>query len=162
MSNALKPDSTSRQDTAESRRPAARAINGTRTRGFTLVELMIVVAVVAIITAIAFPQYQSQVRKSRRTAAKTALLDVASREEKYYATQNTYTGLANLAYASSVVQVPSASQDYYNVTVTVGTPTNGYTATATPQGDQTKDGCGSYSLTNLGVQSVTGTASSCW
>lgn len=136
--------------------------SGQKKRGFTLVELMIVVAIVAILAAIAFPSYQRQVRKSHRTAAKTTLLDVASREERYYATQNAYTGLATLAYASSTVSVPSATENYYNVTLTLGTPTNGYTATATPQGDQTQDTCGAYSITNLGVQSVTGTDSNCW
>lgn len=132
-------------------------------RGFTLIEMAIVVAIIAILAAIALPQYQQQVRKSRRTAAKTTLLDVASREEKYYATQNKYIDLVTIGYTASPIQVPSATQTFYNVTLTLGTPTNGYTVTATPQGDQTKDLCGTYTLTNLGVQSnQNNTDNNCW
>src|SRR6267154_1626429 len=71
--------------------------------GFTLVELMIVVVIVAILASIAIPAYNSQIRKSRRTEAKTALLDLAGREERYFNTSNnTYTNLAvNLAYAAA-------------------------------------------------------------
>lgn len=132
-------------------------------RGFTLIEMAIVVAVIAILAAIALPQYQREVRKSRRTSAKTTLLDIASREEKYYATQNAYAPLTTLAYSSSVLATPSSSQDYYNISLTLGSPPSTYTATALPQGDQTKDTCGTYTLTNLGVQgNLNATDSNCW
>jgi type IV pilus assembly protein PilE len=168
MSNTLEPMKKASLDAKALRGRTifgvARPENGSgqKKRGFTLIELMIVVAVIAILGAIAMPQYMREVRKSRRTAAKTTLLDVASRQEKYYATQNKYGALTDLAYSSSTLQAPSATQDYYNVTLTLGTPTNGFTATASPQGDQQKDTCGTYSITNLGVQTVTGTDTNCW
>jgi type IV pilus assembly protein PilE len=126
-----------------------------RHTGFSLIELMIVVA-------IAIPSYQNQVRKSRRASAKTALLDVAGREERFYATNNYYpASLSSVGYTvdgTGAVQVPNnTNEDYYGVTLTLNTPpATGYTATAAPVGDQTKDSCGTYSVTDLGVQSATG------
>jgi type IV pilus assembly protein PilE len=162
MSNTFEPmtEAMKHQTSFAVARP--EPASGRSKRGFTLIELMIVVAVIAILGAIAMPQYMREVRKSRRTAAKTTLLDVASRQEKYYATQNKYGALTDLGYTGATIQAPSATQDYYNVTLTLGTPTNGFTATAAAQGDQQKDTCGDYSITNLGVQTVTGTDSNCW
>ena len=74
-------------------------------RGFTLIELMVVVAVVAILAAIAYPSYINQVRKSRRADAKSALLDLATRQERFFSTQNTYTNnAANLGYSAAFPQ----------------------------------------------------------
>jgi type IV pilus assembly protein PilE len=136
-------------------------------KGFTLIELMITVAIVAILAAIAIPSYQNQIRKSRRTSAKTALLDLSGREEKYYATNNNYpASLSSVGYstvdATGALQVPNnTNEDYYSVTITLNTPpATGYTATATPVGDQQNDSCGTYTLTDLGVQSATSTG--CW
>ena len=134
-------------------------------RGFTLIELMVTVAIIAILAAIAIPSYQQYVMKSRRTAAKTALLDLASREEKYYATNNAYTSLANLGYSNLVggaVQVPSSSEHYYDITVTLGTSSGSFTASAAPTGAQASDACGTFQITDLGAQTVTGTDSNCW
>lgn len=143
--------------------------------GFTLIELMIVVAIVAILAAIAIPAYQKQILQSRRTSAKTALFDLAGREEKFYATNNYYPAtLGSVGYTildgSGDLQVPNNSnEDYYSVSIALGTPTaTGYTAKATPVGSQSADstGCGTYSLTDLGVQGNTGTnsgnGSGCW
>ena len=71
-----------------------------RTAGFTLIELMIVVVIVAVLLIVAIPTYLSQIRESRRTEARNYLVELASREERYYATQNAYTSTAsNLGYA---------------------------------------------------------------
>jgi type IV pilus assembly protein PilE len=105
-----------------------RTHTGIRIAGFTLVELMIVVLVAAILFSIAVPTYQSQVRKSRRTDAKTALLDLAAREEKYLSLNNAYTATAtNLGY-TSFPQVVGGG--YYTINVCVSTPGNAGTMSA--------------------------------
>jgi type IV pilus assembly protein PilE len=92
-----------------------------RSSGFTLVELMIVVLVASILIGVAVPTYQTQVRHSRRTDAKTALLDLAVREEKYLTLNNSYTSTATaLGYASFPVNIGSG---YYTVNVCPGTAT---------------------------------------
>lgn len=146
--------------------------------GFTLLELLIVVAIIGILAAIAIPLYQHQVEASRRTAAKTTLLDIASREEKYYATNNQYTAdLTTLGYssvatscaggASSCLQVPSSDQYFYAVSVSV--PTSGvtagttYTADAVPNGEQANDECGTFQINAQGAQTTLGgSATDCW
>lgn len=148
--------------------------------GFSLIELMIVVAIIAILAALGIPAYQRQLQQSRESSAKSALLDLARREETYYSTYNVYTTqLDSLGYstnniANNSVQVPnSASENYYTVTVqpaTAGTTAPTYTATATPVagGPQASDVCGTYEINSVGAQSnvgATGTGTggtSCW
>ncbi len=145
---------------ASNRSPRARA-------GFTLIELMIVVAIVAVLALIAIPTYQSYILKSRRTVAKTSLLDLAAREEKYYSTNNTYTNQpTKLGYisASFPLAVPNTADNYYQLNVTAAT-TTAFSATAIPQGAQAKDSCATYSINQLSVQGNTGNttgSSRCW
>lgn len=142
-----------------------------RPAGFTLVELMIVLVIAAILMSVAIPAYQSQVRKSRRTDAKTALLDLAAREQRYFAVQNTFTSsFVDLGYATGA---PPASvtvgSGYYTVTVTtaVATPP-GFLLTATATGVQTSDtSCNSFTVDNTGLQKAynsggTDNTTSCW
>lgn len=132
--------------------------------GFSLIELMIVIVLIAIIAAIAFPSYQESIRKSRRTLAKTALLDLVSQEEKYYSLNNAYASLATLGISSSVTD--SSGRSFYTLSVgDITTPENGpstdFIATATPTGDQSNDTlCGEYTVNSLGQQ--TPTTSGCW
>ncbi|MDV7393712.1 type IV pilin protein, partial [Arthrospira platensis SPKY1] len=67
--------------------------NRTMSVGFTLIEVMIVVAIIAILAAIAYPSYQEQVRKSRRADAKVSLLDAVQRQERFFTVNNQYTGV---------------------------------------------------------------------
>jgi len=85
-------------------------------RGFTLIELMIVVVIATILLSIAIPSYQQQIRQSRRTEAKTAILDLASREERFLSTNPTgYTVVAaNLGYGALPTVIGSG---YYTVSV---------------------------------------------
>lgn len=134
--------------------------------GFTLIELMIVVAVVAVLAAIALPSYRNQVRKSKRTDAKTSLLDLAGRQERYFTTNNAYTNIpANLGYSGTFpVSVPSATTFNYGISVTAAAGST-YTATAAPNGDQASDTCGTYSINEQGVQSnsnATTASDQCW
>jgi type IV pilus assembly protein PilE len=151
-----------------------------RIAGFTLVELMIVVVIATILLSIAVPSYMSQIRESRRTDARTALLDLAGREESYNATMNTYTtAAANLGYTAFPQSIGSG---YYTITVSCvaafgaglacdpnpNAPTGpSYYLTATPvagtsQASDTQ--CTSFSVDSQGNQFSTGTAPSttCW
>ena len=114
-----------------------------RDSGFTLIELMIVVAVASILVAIAVPTYQNQIRHSRRTDAKTALLDMAVRQEKYLTLNNSYSSTAtNLGYSSLGVAIGGG---YYNMYVCVASATT-TTANATP--------CTSYTTGQSGTSFI--------
>jgi len=125
-----------------------------RARGFTLIELMIAVAVVAILVSIALPSYQTYIRKSRRPDAKTALLDLAAREERYYTLNNAYTNqLSNLGFATNaaVGLGSSAGKPDYTMSIVTGAG-NAFLLQALPANDQVNDACGGYTLDNLGNQ----------
>ena len=153
-------------------------INARRSRGFTLVELVVVCVLAAILFSIAVPSYMSHLRQARRTEGKTAVVDMAAREERYFTTTgSSYTGTAaNLGYAAlPYVTVNS----YYSVAVCVLAPGAaaggcaaspaiagpGYVVTATPQNSQTGDTqCTSFIMDSAGYQNATGsqTAQYCW
>jgi type IV pilus assembly protein PilE len=103
-----------------------------RVRGFTLVELMVVVVIASILLAVAVPAYMSQIRQSRRTDARTAILDLAGREERYFSTNaSNYTTVpTNLGYAAFGAGT-SVGNGYYYVSV-VCTPACAPSAAAAP------------------------------
>ena len=124
-------------------------------RGFSLIELMITVAIVALLAAIALPSYTNSVRKAKRMDAKIALLDMASRQERFFSTNNTYTtAAANLGYTTLPASVPGSGTTTYEISVSAATA-GAYSLLATPKTDQLKDSCGSYSINQLGVQANT-------
>ena len=130
-------------------------------RGFTLIELMIVVVVIGILAAIAYPAYMDQVRKTRRTEAKAALQQAMNRQERLYTTTN--------SYASSMTAVGFGADPYiteegwYAVSATACGAGLGdcVSLTATAQNDQTNDSCGNFTLTSRGARSVSGSGD-CW
>ncbi|HEY2036541.1 MAG TPA: type IV pilin protein, partial [Steroidobacteraceae bacterium] len=129
-----------------------------RTAGFTLIELMITVVVASILLAIAIPSYRSQVQKSRRTDAKTAALDLAAREQRYFSLQSAFTTSAqNLAYGNAAATFPmTVGSGYYSVNVTAPAGANPptFTITATAVGSQASDSqCASFTVDNTGKQS---------
>jgi type IV pilus assembly protein PilE len=131
-----------------------------RSRGFTLIEVMMAVVVVAILAAIAYPSYQEHVAKSRRAEGKSALLKAAQVQERFFTDKNRYATLAELAPASGVTSgttiysgenpnVPS----YYTITLTPATPTTTFTLTAEPNPTTFPDPkCGNFTLTNTGLR----------
>jgi type IV pilus assembly protein PilE len=141
-------------------------VNAASNRGFTLIELLIAVAVVSILSTIAVTAYTSQVQKSRRTDARSALLDLAGREEKLFSTANAYSALpSDLGYGAVGAPWPiTVGSGYYQVTVVVPTADT-YSIKATPLGTQLNDTtCASLSVNQLGAQTSTGTgtAATCW
>ncbi|MFB9157673.1 type IV pilin protein [Chromobacterium violaceum] len=121
--------------------------------GFSLLELVIALAVLALLVSIALPSYRSFMMQSNRTAAKTALQDLASREESYFAINNNYASqLATLGYASGTVYVPGSGNNLYALSIASATNST-FVLNAAPQGSQAQDSCQTYQLDNLGNQS---------
>ena len=157
---------------------AQRQTHKAKPAGFTLIELMIAVAIVGILATIAATSYQRQVIQSHRTDARTALLDLAGREEKLFSTTNQYSGIPSvLGYgtATTAVSFPVGSSNgtnYYNVLITTPDPaqpanTNSYTITATPipGSPQAADTtCTSLTVNQLGQQTATPVpnTATCW
>lgn len=116
-------------------------------RGFSLIELMIVVAIIGIIAAVAYPSYQSHVEKARRSDAQGALTAFSAAMERHYTENGTYQGAAqggNDTGAPAPTLFPSeapldGSVKYYDLRITA-VARNTYTLTATPKGAQSGDG----------------------
>src|SRR5690554_5491537 len=115
----------------------------THKKGFTLIELMITVAIVAILVALALPSFRDVIRKSRRADAMNAITNVQLAEERWRVNNSTYGSLADLGIGST------SSDGHYTIAVSGNTATN-YTIKATPASgtDQANDKCGSFTLTN--------------
>lgn len=149
------------------KKPTQRAAG---TAGFTLVELMVSIVVATILITIAVPSYTNQIRHSRRTDARTALLDLAQREERYMSTNSSYTtNAANLGYGGATFPV-TLGDNYYQLSVCVSSalPCTGAAATGTAflitataiNGQANDTACLNLSVDSQGNQ--TATSSNCW
>lgn len=132
-------------------------------RGFSLIELLIVITVVGLLLAVALPSYTRYVLRSHRSSAVTGVLDLASRQARYYTTNNTYTtSMTALGYPADPMPLTDSSNRYYDLSVQSASAT-AFTIKAAPYGAQTKDTCGTYTVTDLGVKSVSfGSLGDCW
>jgi type IV pilus assembly protein PilE len=139
--------------------------------GFTLIELMIAVAIVGILAAIAYPSYTEHIRSSRRADAQGALYGLQQAMERYYTLNSTYAGTANDAGAPAAAvgyaaTVPvDGGTPTYDLLIDAGTST--YTLLARPREIQAADKCGTLTLTSTGVRGMTDAqsglaASDCW
>ena len=133
--------------------------------GYTLIEIMIVVVIIAILAAIAMPIYSSYAERSRRVDGMSLLMDCQQKMERYYSVNNTYVG-ATIGAAAADTCVPSSAQGFYVVSFSANPNADSYVLQATPQGIQANDSkCGSYSLSAAGVKGVVNasqTAAQCW
>lgn len=124
-----------------------------------MVELMIVVAIVAILAAIALPSYQAQIAKSRRAEGRASLLQAASQMERYFTERSTY---ATATLGPGGVYPDHTEHSYYALSVAKTAST--FTLSAVPSGIHVGDPCGTLTYTEQGVKGFTGSAdaSLCW
>jgi len=141
-------------------------------KGVTLLELMIVVVIIAIISAFAYPSYTRFIIRAKRTAGTSMLLQIADRQQQFFMDNKRFAAnLVRLGYAGNTVMIDEdgavvADGDadrIYNISVSAVTATT-YTLTATPQLVQaSKDSaCGSLTLTEAGVKGYSGSGGECW
>jgi type IV pilus assembly protein PilE len=136
-------------------------------RGFTLIELMITVAIVGILAAVAYPSYREYVAKSRRAEAQALLMQSSQWMERFYAENFSYSAnTAGVAVTDATMfparysQSPASGTAAYTITVVAATATT-FTVTATRTGTMAADKCGNFEITHTGIkQLATGTYSS--
>lgn len=134
-------------------------------RGFTLIELMIIVAIIGILAAVAYPSYIQYVQRANRTDAQAIMMENAQFMERRFTTCGTYGTNATCAAAATLPkgQSPESGSARYLVTLSTATAT-AYTIQAAPTGTYTDALCGTMSLNQAGTKTESGTGSlgDCW
>ncbi len=125
-----------------------------RVNGFTLIEVLIVVAIVGILAAIAYPSYSDSVRRAARSEAHAELMNLASQLEGFYADRRTYVGATD-------VLVPGVTENgHYTVSITEAA--EAWTLNAVPKNAQANDVCGTLTLNSLGEKGANLAIGDCW
>lgn len=135
----------------------ATTFNPEHQKGFTLIELMIVVAIIAILAAITYPSYQQYVLRGKRGEGRAALLDAAAKEERYYSDHNQYGTLAEAGISATT------ESNYYNISVQLANSNQDFTLTADPIFSDPL--CDNLTLDEAGTRTENGTATDlhdCW
>jgi type IV pilus assembly protein PilE len=134
-----------------------------KTRGVTLIELVVVIAIVGLLAAIAVPSYRQYVLRANRAEAKSAMLNIAAAQEKFYVQNNTYATNAQLSTAppGGLGIAATTEKGYYTVSIANGADATSFSATATATGSQAADShCVTFTINQSGAKSATST--DCW
>jgi len=141
-----------------------------RMSGFSLIEVMVVVAIIAILSSVALPSYLESVRKGKRADAASVLSSAAQWMERNFSDAGRYdllpsgTAIALPADLRVVPQGAAAANKYYDITISAAGQTT-YTLQAAPAGSMAGDACGIFTLTHTGVKGLSGntkTIEECW
>lgn len=144
----------------------------TKSKGFSLIELMVTLVIIGILVGIAYPGYREYITRARRSDGQAALLDLASRMERYYSEENTYqTATIGSGGTTDVKATNQSPEGWYAISITAANASS-FTIQAVPQNAQaTSDTlCQTLTLTSQGVKGITagpsgtptGTAAACW
>ncbi len=142
-------------------------------RGFTLIEIMIVVAIVGILSAIAYPSYVEYVRKAKRAEARTQLLETVQFMQRFYSQNDSFKravgATADMTLPVTLTRVPrDGGPQTYAIDFATGTlQDTSFTLSATRQGTMSADRCGTLQINNIGRRQIIGanagvTVDDCW
>ena len=135
-----------------------RSSDRTSISGLTLVEVMVTLAIIAILAGLAYPQFNGYMLRAHRADAKAILMESAQTMERIFTTNNTYAGFAVPSNVSPKGATGNAIR--YNISFPAPATASAYTLQAVPTGAQANDTCGTLTITNTGAQ--TPTTAGCW